>query len=122
MRLDALEKAASERLREQQDALMAALSEADKKINELSKPVANGKSEHDVPPELTAEQKEEVLKFQKEKYRIRKNLRDVQHQLNSDVERLGVVLKFVNIVAVPALLILIALVMSFLRARRARRS
>ncbi|HQQ63967.1 MAG TPA: Gldg family protein [Pseudomonadales bacterium] len=121
-RVDALEKAASERLREQQDALMTALSEADKKINELNKPApATGKGAESAP-ELTQEQKDEVLKFQKEKYRIRKNLRDVQHQLNSDVERLGFQLKMVNIVAVPALLTVLALLLSFVRARRARRT
>lgn len=117
-RVDALEKAASERLREEQDALTQALAETEKKITALSKPAAN--TEEDAPLELTAEQKAEVTKFQQEKLRIRKNLRDVQHRLNSDVEQLGMLLKIINIAAVPALLILVALLLSFARARRKR--
>jgi ABC-type uncharacterized transport system involved in gliding motility auxiliary subunit len=117
-RVDALEKAANSRLREQQDALTQALSVAERKITALSIP-AQG-ADPSAPLELSAEQKAEIVKFQQEKLRIRKNLREVQLQLNSDVERLGVVLKVINIAAVPVLLTLFALLV-LLRKRLIRR-
>lgn len=118
-RVDELEKAASSRLREQEDALTRALSETEKKITALSQPAPG--ADQSVELELTPEVKAEIARFQQEKLAIRKNLREVQRQLNSDVERLGTVLKLVNITAVPAVLTVIALLLSLLRARRARR-
>ena len=116
-RVDALEKAASSRLREQEDALTQALSVAEQKIAALS---AQGADPAAV--ELTPEQKAEIHKFQQEKLKIRKNLRDVQRQLNSDVEHLGFVLKVINMAAVPVLLTVVTLMVSWLRRRRARRA
>lgn len=117
-RVDALEKAASSRLHEQEDALTQALSAAEKQINALSLPAPG--ADPSAPADLTPEQKTEITKFQQEKLKIRKNLREVRRQLNSDVERLGVVLKIINIAAVPVLLTLIALVAAWWRRRRAR--
>lgn len=119
-RVDALEKAASARWREQEDALTRALSETEKKISALHAPSADGDPAS--PVELTAEQKAEIASFQQEKLKIRKNLREVQRQLNSDVEQLGSALKIINITAVPALLTIVALGISLLRRRRARRA
>jgi len=119
-RVDALEKAADERLREQEDALTQALAAAEKKITALSSP-AKGEDTSALP-ELSVEQKAEIAKFQQEKLNIRKKLREVQRQLNSDVERLGVVLKIINIAAVPVFLTLFALGASWWRRRHARRA
>ncbi len=119
-RVDALEKAADERLREQEDALTQALAAAEKKITALSSH-ANGEAESAVP-ELSVEQKAEIAKFQQEKLSIRKKLREVQRQLNSDVENLGMVLKIINIAAVPVLLTFVALIASWLRRRHKRKS
>lgn len=119
-RVDALEKAADERLREQEDALTQALAAAEKKITALSSH-ANGEGESAVP-ELSVEQKAEITKFQQEKLSIRKKLREVQRQLNSDVENLGMVLKIINITAVPVVLTLVALVFSLWRRRHKRKS
>jgi ABC-type uncharacterized transport system involved in gliding motility auxiliary subunit len=119
-RVDALEKAASSRLREEQDALAQALAVAEKNIASLNAP-AQG-ADPSAPQELTAEQKAEITRFQQEKLKIRKNLREVQRQLNSDVEQLGLVLKVINIAAVPVLLSLVALVVSWLRRKRAHKT
>ena len=99
------------------DALTQALSVAEQKIAALS---AQGADPAAV--ELTPEQKAEIHKFQQEKLKIRKNLRDVQRQLNSDVEHLGFVLKVINMAAVPVLLTVVVLMVSWLRRRRARRA
>jgi ABC-type uncharacterized transport system involved in gliding motility auxiliary subunit len=119
-RVDALEKAASTRLREQEDALTRALSETEKKISALHAPASDADTSAAI--ELTAQQKADIASFQQEKLKIRKNLREVQRQLNSDVEQLGTLLKIINITAVPLLLTIIALFVSLVRARRARRA
>jgi ABC-type uncharacterized transport system involved in gliding motility auxiliary subunit len=119
-RVDALEKAADERLREQEDALTQALAAAEKKIAALSSPAkVEGAA---AALELSVEQKAEIAKFQQEKLNIRKKLREVQRQLNSDVENLGMVLKIINIAAVPVLLTLVALIFSWWRRRHKRKS
>jgi len=63
--------------------------------------------------QLSPEQGQELVKFQEEKLKIRKQLREVQHQLDRDIERLGSQLKLINIFSVPLLLSLIALVAVF---------
>lgn len=56
---------------------------------------------------LSPEQEEALVRFQEEKVRIRKELRDVRHQLDKDIESLGATLKFVNVILLPVLLTLI---------------
>ncbi|MEZ5436079.1 MAG: hypothetical protein R3E67_05920 [Pseudomonadales bacterium] len=71
--------------------------------------------------ELTPAQKQAVEMFERERLKIRKNLREVQHQLNSDVDKLGTVLKIINIAAVPVLLSVFALLAAGLRRYRVHR-
>ncbi|MDI9793210.1 ABC transporter, partial [Pseudomonas aeruginosa] len=54
--------------------------------------------------ELTPEQQATVRQYMQEKLRIRKELREVQYQLNADIDALGRTLKLVNIALVPSLL------------------
>ena len=57
--------------------------------------------------------------FQEEKLRIRKELRDVRHQLDKDIESLGSQLKFLNILLMPLLLTgFLILIRAFGLARR----
>ncbi|MEM7364871.1 MAG: hypothetical protein AAF525_12675 [Pseudomonadota bacterium] len=56
---------------------------------------------------LSPEQEAELVRFQDEKLRIRKELRDVRHQLDKDIESLGATLKFANVILLPVLLTLI---------------
>ncbi|MEZ5494696.1 MAG: hypothetical protein R3E61_09045 [Pseudomonadales bacterium] len=118
-RVDDLEKAASSRLREQQDALAKALSDTENKISQLNASAAN--QETGEMNELTPAQKQAVEMFERERLKIRKNLREVQHQLNSDVDKLGTVLKIINIAAVPVLLSVFALLAAGLRRYRMHR-
>ncbi|MOA38885.1 hypothetical protein D3C78_1606150 [compost metagenome] len=69
--------------------------------------------------ELTPEQQTAVQQFIQERVRIRKELRDVQFQLNADIEALGRTLKFINIALVPLLLTVGVLGLWFWRRRRA---
>ena len=56
---------------------------------------------------LSPEQEAELVRFQDEKLRIRKELRDVRHQLDKDIESLGATLKFTNVILLPIMLTLI---------------
>ncbi len=67
---------------------------------------------------LTPEQERELGEFQQEKLRIRKQLRAVQLSLDEDINRLGTILKVLNIIVAPALFAIIALALAWRRRRR----
>ena len=67
---------------------------------------------------LTSEQEAALIRFQEEKIRIRKDLRDVRHQLDKNIEELGSMLKFMNIFMMPILLTLLLIAMRMLRLNR----
>lgn len=69
---------------------------------------------------LSPEQEQEIARFEEQKLSIRKQLREVQHQLNKDIDQLAFQLKLINIVAVPALLTLLVIAVALVRRRRAR--
>jgi ABC-type uncharacterized transport system involved in gliding motility auxiliary subunit len=52
---------------------------------------------------LTEEQQTEVQRFMDRKLEIRRELRQVQHDLQRDIDNLGTRLKLFNIVLVPLL-------------------
>lgn len=56
--------------------------------------------------------------FQQEKLRIRKALRDVQHELDKDIEQLGSSLKIINIAIMPLLLTLLVWLLVRIKLRK----
>ncbi len=79
--------------------LQVRLSETERQLEELeSARVSDGLLT------LTPEQEAALGRFQEEKLRIRKELRDVRHQLDKNIEDLGSSLKFLNILLLPLLL------------------
>jgi len=68
---------------------------------------------------MNAKEKELVEEFRDEMTSIRKELRDVQHALRSDIERLDSWLKFFNIAALP--LVLGMAILMIVVSRRYRR-
>ncbi len=60
------------------------------------------------------------MQFQQEKLEIRKKLRNVQHQLNKDIEQLDFNLKLINIALVPLILTLVLIAAALIRRRRSR--
>ena len=98
---------------ESAEDLQAQLAETEIKLSEMQSTQESGNV-----LSLTAEQEAALIEFQNEKLRIRKQLRDVRHQLNQDIEELGSTLKFLNIALIPLLLTLGLLVFNFLRISR----
>ncbi|MCP5015217.1 MAG: ABC transporter [Ketobacter sp.] len=66
---------------------------------------------------LTPEVEAQLMQFQQQKLKIRKQLRDVQHQLNKDIEQLDFTLKLINIALVPVLLTLLVVGVAVYRRR-----
>ncbi len=67
---------------------------------------------------LTPDQEQALTRFQAEKLRIRKELRDVQLGLDQNITRLGNWLKFINIVLAPVLFAVITVLTGVLLRRR----
>jgi ABC-type uncharacterized transport system involved in gliding motility auxiliary subunit len=114
-RVESLQRAADRKFLQKKQELESELAETKQRLAELQ-PV---KGDHDST--ASAEQKREIEQFLKRKLAISKELRDVQHQLNAEIDALGFRLKVINIVLVPALLVLIGLLYGWRRMRRNRR-
>ena len=81
--------------------LQARLAETDRQLSELESARVD-----DGLLTLSSEQEAALVNFQGEKLRIRKELREVRHRLDQDIEQLGGKLKFINILLMPLLLTL----------------
>jgi ABC-type uncharacterized transport system involved in gliding motility auxiliary subunit len=113
-RVDDMRKRAEERFLSEEKRLQDQLAETEKRLAELS---IQGKAT-DPAQALSAAQLEEVAKFQKQRAETRLELRAVQRKLREDIDRLDMVLKFINIAFVPALLAIFAIGLSIYQARR----
>ena len=114
-RVDELRRAADARFRATEQQLQAQLNDTEQRLGELQA------ARDDTGSLLmTPEQQAEVERFRDEQLRIRRELRDVQHELDSSIDNLGTALKIINIGVVPLALALFAVLVYF--ARRARRS
>jgi ABC-type uncharacterized transport system involved in gliding motility auxiliary subunit len=108
-----LQREAEDRFRIKEQQLQQRLALAEQKLAEL---------QSDDPAqalELRPEQQATLQQFLQEKLQIRKELREVNYQLNADIEALGRSLKFINIALVPLLLTLGVLVLWLIRRQRA---
>ena len=113
-RIRDLATAAEEKYRSTEQQLTAKLKDLQKKLSGLKmeeKPGAKA-------PVLTTEQTKAFQKFRSEMLGVRKELREVQHNLRKDIEELDTVLKILNIWTVPVFVSLIAIIVAFIRRRR----
>ena len=108
-----LRREAEASYQESADDLQAQLAETEQQLTELQSAQSEGNLFG-----LSPEQEQALVQFQQEKLKIRKQLRDVRHQLDSDIELLGSTLKFINIALIPILMTLLLLAMNVLRLRR----
>ena len=112
-RVEALKLQAEAQFRDTEEGLQAELEETERKLTEMQSLRQDGEL-----TVLTSGQQEEVQRFVDRKLQIRSELRQVQHELSRDIEALGMRLKFINIVLVPVLIIIAALVFGQMRRRR----
>ncbi|MBT4518942.1 MAG: ABC transporter [Halieaceae bacterium] len=115
--VDRLRREAESRNLAQADELQIRLSETERKLTDLQQ----SRSETGVLT-LSTEQEQALLEFQEEKLKVRKELREVRHQLDKDIEALGSWLKFINIALVPILLTLGLLIVQYFSLRTRKRN
>jgi ABC-type uncharacterized transport system involved in gliding motility auxiliary subunit len=109
-RIDAIRRSAEVRYQAKERKLEEQLAELEQKLQRLQPMTGSGK-----PQALSHVQQAQLLQFQQQKLRTRKELRNVQLQLNSEIESIGTQLKLVNILAVPVLVLLFALLIALRR-------
>lgn len=112
-----LQREADDRLRSEEAVLLESLAETESSLAELNQ-TEDGQLIGQITPEIQAE----VDRFNEEMLQTRRRLRDVQYQLTADIERLGSNLKLINTALIPVLLTLLALMLSYLRAKRRKRN
>ncbi len=117
IRVQQLEREADERFRLKEQELQGELADTERKLADLQ-----SSRQDDNLLLLSDEQRAEIERFQQEKLRIRKELRQVRRSLDEDIERLGLILKVINIALVPFLLTLLALASVVVRRRQRARS
>jgi ABC-type uncharacterized transport system involved in gliding motility auxiliary subunit len=113
-RVRALQAAADQKFLLKKQELERELAETRQRLDELQ-PAKGSRSNT-----ANAQQKNEIEQFQQRRVAINKELRDVQHQLNAEIDALGLRLKVINIVLVPALVTLIGLLYGWRRVRLSR--
>jgi ABC-type uncharacterized transport system involved in gliding motility auxiliary subunit len=100
-----LRRNAEARFLQEEQQLQDRLREAERRFAELQ----NGQNSAQGSVFLTSDQEKEIEKFRQEMINTRKQLREVQHSLRKDIERLGSVFKFIHIGLIPFLIIIIGL-------------
>ncbi|HUN70899.1 MAG TPA: Gldg family protein [Steroidobacteraceae bacterium] len=113
LRVEALQHTADARFHAQEEQLQQELQQTEQQLT-LLQSRRNDKS----ALILTPAQQAELEHFEAEKLEIRKRLRAVQAGLVSDIDRLGTELKVINVIVMPAIFALGALLLAGLRRRR----
>jgi len=112
-RVDQIRVAAEKSFRAKEERLQSELEETERKLTELQ--TAKGDSELTV---MTPEQQLEIQRFVDRKLQIRRELRQVQHDLQRDIDQLGTRLKLLNIALIPALVMIFALVYGYRKRKK----
>jgi ABC-type uncharacterized transport system involved in gliding motility auxiliary subunit len=116
-RVETLRRAADERFRDKEQELQKQLRDTEEKLTSLQSKTAKGGGAASAELILTPEQEQEIEHFRTEKLRIRKELRAVQAGLNQEIKALGSTLKILNIIVVPLVFAVLALLIALWRRR-----
>ncbi len=103
--------------RQREDELQKQLDETEKQLQDLQR-----RMKETGQAQLNPQEESALQKFQSEKVRIRKELREVQHQLNRNIEALGTKLKLINIGLMPLLLIVLATFIALSRQSKGKKA
>jgi ABC-type uncharacterized transport system involved in gliding motility auxiliary subunit len=112
-RVDALRLEAEKQFRVTEERLQRELEETERKLTEMQSAREDGNL-----TVLSDEQQEEIQRFADQRLQIRRDLREVRHNLDREIDALGTRLKAANIALVPLLVVVFALVFSRYRQRR----
>ncbi|MGI9251622.1 MAG: Gldg family protein [Pseudohongiellaceae bacterium] len=108
-----LQRQADDQLRQDEAELQRHVADAEAQVAQLSQD-EEGQPLTQITPEIQAQ----VDRLNADLLQTRRRLREVQYELTADIERLGSNLKWLNTLAIPALLTILALLTNWLRTRR----
>jgi ABC-type uncharacterized transport system involved in gliding motility auxiliary subunit len=114
-KVEELRRQAGDQLRAKEKELDQELRDTEQKLSQLEAGRGNQASFS-----ISPEQEAELNRFQQERVRIRKELRETRRSLDEEIEELGSTLKFINILTVPVLLTFGAIFLAVVRRRRLR--
>lgn len=112
-RVEEIRVAAERSYRVTEERLQRELEETEGRLAELQ--AAKGEGDLMV---ISDEQQAEIQRFMERRLEIRRELRQVQHDLRRDIDRLDTRIKLFNIVLVPAIVMVVAVVYAVRRRRR----
>ncbi|MBV9815686.1 MAG: ABC transporter, partial [Alphaproteobacteria bacterium] len=111
--VERIQTEAQARYSAEEHALQAKLKDTQAKLASLT-----GKDQANAPTALSAEQTKAIEEFRSDMVQTRRQLRDVQAALRSDIGRLKTGLEFFNIALIPLIVAAAAIVLGVLRLRR----
>jgi ABC-type uncharacterized transport system involved in gliding motility auxiliary subunit len=115
-RVQDLERRAQERWLAREQELMRRVEETNRKLEQLERG-KDGTQEFI----LSAEQEAEIQRFQQEKTRINRELKEVRRNLRAEIESLGATLKFINIFGMVLVVAAAGLAFGLYQRRRSTR-
>jgi ABC-type uncharacterized transport system involved in gliding motility auxiliary subunit len=111
-----IERDAQERYSAEERALQQKLKDTQAKLADLT-----GKDQTNAPATLSAEQAKTIEEFRGDMLQTRRQLRDVQSALRSDIGRLKAVLEFLDIALIPIVVAAVAVILGVVRLKRRSR-
>ena len=114
--VDRIERDAQERYSAEERALQQKLKDTQAKLADLT-----GKNQANAPTTLSPEQTKTIEEFRADMLQTRRQLRDVQSALRSDIGLLRHWLEFLNIALIPIIVAAIAIVLGVIRLKRRSR-
>jgi ABC-type uncharacterized transport system involved in gliding motility auxiliary subunit len=114
--VEALRRNAEDRFRTKEQELEAQLQQTEERLTALQAQRPDQGARELI---LTPEQQKEIDSFQQRKTSIRRDLRAVRLNLNQDIENLGKIIKILNIIVFPV--VIVGVLGAFARLRRRRR-
>jgi len=112
-KVETLRRMADQQFRAKEQELQAKLEETETALSELQPDPSDSQV-----LTLSDEQNAEIEQYIAKRSEIRKELRQVRHDLDRDIEKLGRNLRLINIALVPALITLLTLGLLAFRRRR----
>ncbi len=116
-RVQQIRAAAEQKYLNQQTAIEARIKETEEKLRTLQSARPEGAQGQFL---LSPEQEEEIMKLNRDLVEGKRELRQVRFSMNQDIERLGSVLKVLNIGAIPLVVCAVAIALGAYRAQRRR--
>jgi ABC-type uncharacterized transport system involved in gliding motility auxiliary subunit len=118
IRIDQIEAAAEARYRDTERQLQSDLEDTQQRLAELR---GQAQAPNGQIGAVTAEQREEIARFNERIVQVRQQLRDVRGALRREIDAVTTQLRLINILAVPAVLILLGVSVAVWRRVRLSR-